>query len=77
MSQNLILDLPTPVALALLALTLILFAVARVVFVLRRPATVRIAGHYDEAPYKIETPRFLSTGRVDVVAQAGRDPANR
>jgi hypothetical protein len=78
MSQNLILGLPTPVALALLALALILLAVASVLVTLRKPAPVRMPGQYGEAPYKIETPeRSLHVGRIDVVPQAGRAPANR
>lgn len=62
MSQHLIFGLPAPFALVLLAL--------------RRPAAVRIAGRRFEAPYKIETPPPHG-GRLDVVPQAGRDPANR
>jgi hypothetical protein len=77
MNQNLILGLPTPVALALLALALILLAVARVLAALRRPAPVRISSQYGEAPYKVEAPHPLRTGRLDVVPHAGRDPANR
>jgi hypothetical protein len=76
MSQNLILGLPMPVALALLALALILLALANVVRALRKLAPVRIASHYDEAPYKLETPRSLPSGRLDVVPHAGRAPAN-
>lgn len=61
MSQYLIFGLPASLALALLAL--------------RRPAPVRVASHPFEAPYKIETPTPHG-GRLDVVAHAGRDPAN-
>jgi hypothetical protein len=77
MSQNLILGLPTPVALALLALILISAALTRVVFTLRRPAPVRLAHYYVEAPYKLEAPGALHAGKLEVVSHAGSEPANR
>jgi hypothetical protein len=77
MSQNLILGLSTPVALALLALILILLALTRVVVALRRPAPVRLAHYYREAPYKIEAPGALRSGELEVVTHAGSEPANR
>ncbi|WP_036165949.1 hypothetical protein [Massilia sp. 9096] len=76
MSQDLILGMPMPVALALLGMMLILLALASLV-ALRKLAPARIASHYNEAPYKIETPHALPPGRLDVVPHAGRDPANR
>jgi hypothetical protein len=77
MSQNLILGLPMPVALALFGLMLILLALASLAVALRKLAPIRMTGHYDEAPYKVEAPRALPDGRLEVVPHAGRDPANR
>jgi hypothetical protein len=77
MSQNLILGLPTPVALALLALILISLALTRVVLALRRPARLRLAHYYVEAPYKLEAPDALRRGELEVVSHAGSEPANR
>lgn len=89
MSQNLFLRFPIEVTLAFLALVLILLAVARVLLALRRPVPVRMPGRYGnlpykgdalyrgEAPYKLEAPSLLHAGRLDVVPQAGREPANR
>jgi hypothetical protein len=52
--------------------------VARVLIALRTPVPVRMPGRYGaEAPYKIEAQALLMPGQVDVVPQAGREPANR
>jgi len=77
MSENLILGLPMPVTLALFGMTLILLALASLAVALRKMAPVRIPSYYDEAPYKVEAPDSLPAGRLDVVAHAGRDCANR
>jgi hypothetical protein len=78
MSQDLFLQFPVEVILALLAMSLILLAVARVLIALRTPVPVRMPGRYGaEAPYKIEAQALLMPGQVDVVPQAGREPANR
>jgi hypothetical protein len=76
MSENLFLRFPIEVTLALLALVPILLAVARVLIALRRPVPVRMPGAFAEAPYKLEAPGSLA-GQLDVVPQAGREPANR
>ena len=68
---------PIEVTLALLALVTILLAVGRVLIALRKPAPVRMPGPHGETPYKLETPDPLHPGRLDVVPQAGREPANR
>ena len=77
MSENLFLRFPIEVTLALLALVLILLAVGRVLMALRKPVPVRMPGAYAEAPYKLEAPGLLLPGHLDVVPQAGREPANR
>jgi hypothetical protein len=77
MSQDLFLRFPIEVTLALAALVLILLGVARMLMALRKPAPVRMPGSHGEAPYKLEAPLLLHPGQLDVVPQAGREPANR
>ena len=67
---------PIEVTLALLALVAILLAVGRVLIALRKPVPVRMPGQHAEAPYKLEAPGLLHPGQLDVVPQAGREPAN-
>lgn len=68
---------PIEVTLALLALVTILLAVGRVLIALRKPVRVREPVPHGEAPYKPETPGLLHPGQLDVVPQAGPEPANR
>ena len=63
MSQNLFLVFPTPVALALLALVLILLPVARVLIALRNPAPVRIPGLSSCAPSQAEADPWPRQGQ--------------
>jgi hypothetical protein len=77
MSDDLFLRFPIEVTLALLTLLLILLAVACVLMALRKPAPVRMPDASCEAPYKLEAQSLLLPGQVDVVPQAGREPANR
>lgn len=77
MSQNLFLRFPIEVMAAMVATVLILLAVARVLIALRKPVPVRMPGRQGEAPYKLETAGLLHPARLDVVRQAGSEPAKR
>lgn len=77
MGQDLFFRFPIEVMVAFVVLLSILFSVARVLITLSRPAPGRVPAPYGDAPYKLEAPGLLRPGRLDVVPQAGREPANR
>ena len=73
MSQNLFHVFPTPVALALLALVLILLPVARVLMALRKPAPVRVPVTKSCAPSQAEADLRPRQGQFQSVARAPRE----
>lgn len=77
MGQNLFLRFPIEVTVALLTMIPMLVAVTRALIALRKVAPVRMPGHPDEAPCPRQARDALLPGQLDVVPQAGREPANR